>query len=205
MFEYARDKFTKGIVITEERLNLLEKEKTEKETRLEIIDEVRYRKKLLKALALTFLFMIIFTGICVGLAGAIGVSMVSMLTIVGNLTILSKNAKKIPGIIKLSNKELMVIISDLNVEIKSLNCSIDALSRKLNEYKGALKFFDVSDSVQDSLNNLDYAYKYAKDEEEYNDMCEKQIVCKQEWDKFVSEPVDYRNLETVKVKKICAR
>ena len=62
MFEYARDKFTKGIVITEERLNLLEKEKTEKETRLEIIDEVRYRKKLLKALALTFLFMIIIKG-----------------------------------------------------------------------------------------------------------------------------------------------
>ena len=205
MFEYARDKFTKGIVITEERLNLLEKEKTEKETRLEIIDEVRYRKKLLKALALTFLFMIIFTGICVGLEGAIGVSIASMPAIVGNLIILSKNAKEMPGVIKLSNKELEVIISDLNSKIKDLDISINAVSKKLDEYKGATKFFDVSDSVQDSLNNLDYAYKYAKDEEEYNDMCEKQIVCKQEWDKFVSEPVDYRNLETVKVKKIGAR
>ena len=197
MFEYARDKFTKGILETELKLEVLNKEKKDKEAKLEIVDEVRYRKKLIKALSLTFLSMIIFAGICVGLIGLVGVSIASVLCIVGMLPILEKNAREFPGVIKLSNKELEVIISDLNSKIKDLDISINAVSKKLDEYKGATKFFDVSDSVQTSLNNLDYAYKYAKDEEEYNDMCKKQRFCQEEWDKFVNETVDYRNTHLV--------
>ena len=205
MFEYAREVFTKAISENDQELQLLIKEKKEKETKFEIVDEIRYRRKLLKPLSLTVLFMIIFAGICVGSIGFVGVSMGSILAIVGAGLPLIKSAKDMPGVIKLSNEELEKLINDLDLEIKSLNCSIDNVSNKLDEYMKAIKFFDISDRVFDSLKNLDYAYKYAKDEEEYNDLCEKQIVCKQEWDKFINEPIDYRNLETVKVKKIGAR
>jgi len=198
MFEYAREKFTKDMVITEEKLKLLEKEKTEKETKLEIVDEFRYRKKLVKMTNLFCIPALIVLGIYLGPVVLVGGSMTYILSVIGVvLPNLVKNAKEMPGLIGLSNKELLAILSSLYAEIKSLNYSIDTVSKKLDEYKNAIKFFDVSDRVLDSLDNLDYAYKYAKDEEEYNDMCEKQMFCQEEWDKFVSEPVDYRNTHLV--------
>lgn len=197
MFEYARDKFTKEIVITEEKLKLLEKEKVQTEEYLKIVYEVENAKQLVKWLLFTFSVMAVGFGIYAGTIGLIACGITYVFATIALLPALVPNDKIRADVVKLSVKNLQGISSDLNSKIKDLDISINAISKKLDEYKGAIKFFDVSDSVQDSLNNLDYAYKYARDEKEYNDMCKKLMLYQEESDKFINEPIDYRNTHVV--------
>lgn len=68
------------------------------------------------------------------------------------------------------------------------------------EAKIEMLFWDTIIKIMKSkkdIKKIDCHALYAKVKQDYKEKCVKQKLCWAEWDKFVNEPIDYRNIHFV--------
>ena len=222
MFEYLKSKINEQAEWLKiiKGYELFEEEQLEQ--KLVLISKIILEKETTKIVRAYFLISLIITP-CIAfsmfpLSFRIFFQTLSLFNLPSALIVLTshyelyKYSQKEPELTKLSINDLKSLEEEIEVKIEKIGQLIDKSRDIEKTYKDLSSTVDSIENIEKNLNSLDFFSVNAKVEDEYVKMHNEKQLAQAEWDKFVNEPVDYRNIDLkandaleVKIKKIGSR